>query len=250
MNTNDYPYGFVRISGQDRQTFLQGQLTCDMRQINTQTATIAACCEANGRAVASMLLFEYQDHYLALLPKGCDQLLIDHLQKYAIFSKVTLESVDITIAINDSETVDSIALPGNIPAWLTINANQGNINYQQLHTLMIDHGVALIPAELSSKLIPLMLNYDQLGGISFNKGCYVGQEIIARMHYKGQLKRHLQCITSATELPIGADIVNDAKQTLGVVVLAQGNNALAVIQDRGLEQPLFCHNEPLSLNNR
>ena len=106
----------------------------------------------------------------------------------------------------------------------------------------------LIEPALSDQIIPLHANYKHLGGVSFKKGCYVGQEIIARLYYKGQCKRQLCVVSSAEALSCGDSVVNEQAQSRGVIV-ASANNingdtiTLAILELRALDTPLFNTHE-------
>jgi hypothetical protein len=181
--------GLLKISGTDAKKFLQGQLTCNMEDVTSQ-GHLAAHCNPQGRIISLFHIFLHQNNYYLLMPVNMVPIAIAALKKYAVFYKVGLESIPLS------------ELP--FPALDTT-------------------GIPAIYPETSGKFLPHELNLHQLNAISFDKGCYTGQEIIARMHYRGKLKKHLyQAIvnTSAAPLP-GTEVYylsDQSKQPGGTIV--------------------------------
>jgi tRNA-modifying protein YgfZ len=242
-------YDTVHVSGSDATVFLQGQMTANIETIDTNKAQLSACCEANGRMVASMIINKIETGFLLFLPRGMGQILIDHLQKYAVFSKVNLllENIPCYGSMDEAPIDDkTLRLPGKDPRYLSWSdqaAQDASLDNNDFELANIKAHFALIPTILTGKLIPSMLHYDTMDGVSFDKGCYVGQEIIARLHYRGQLKRHLHHITTSEALSPGESIVNEDKKSVGVIISTakkdQVWHALAVIEDRALDNTLY-----------
>lgn len=174
----------LHISGRDAFSFLQGQLTCDMREITAENH-YAALCNNKGRVVASLEIRQdkNQDQYLINLPKTMMPIILKTLEKYAKFSNVDL-------------------------------LEETSINLTPIDLLStIQNKIAIILPDISGLFTPHELNYHNLNFISFNKGCYIGQEIIARMQYLGKLKKqlcHLK-LESITNLPEDIQIINMIK---------------------------------------
>ncbi len=171
----------IQVSGKDAFAFLQGQLTCDMRELTSENHH-AALCNNKGRVIVSMEIRQDQDNFLITLPKAVISILLKSLGKYARFSEVILEEINL-----------------NLPARNLL--------------LDIQQKIAVILPETSGLYTPHELNYQNLNFISFNKGCYIGQEIIARMQYLGKLKKHL-CylkVESLIDLDQNIQIVNLVK---------------------------------------
>lgn len=127
-----------------------------------------------------------------------------------------------------------------------------DVDEESVALAMMQADLAFITPKTSGLFIPQMLHLQKLGGVSFKKGCYVGQEVIARTEHRGQLKRHLvrlaitNCDTQEGLPEVGDELHNEQDQAVGVVtsVVALANQPhyqlLAVVQDRALEQALFC----------
>lgn len=172
--------GLLRVSSQDAKKFLQGQLTCDLD--NMTVPQLGAHCNPQGRVISLFYISKHQDGYDLQMPRESIPLAIKALQKYAVFFKATL-----TDASDESIQFDSYEL--------------------------IKKCIPSIYPETSEKFLPHDLNLPALGAISFNKGCYTGQEIIARMHYRGKPKNHLYRARVNTHLPLvrGHDIFSGDK---------------------------------------
>jgi len=171
----------LQVSGKDAFSFLQGQLTCDMREITAENH-YAALCNNKGRVIASFEICKDQNNFLIYLPKDMISIVLKTLGKYAQFSDVILQEIEL-----------------NLPPKDLLSA--------------IRHKIAVILPDTSGLFTPHELNYHHLTFISFNKGCYMGQEIIARMQYLGKLKKqlcHLK-LASLTDLAENTRIVNMVK---------------------------------------
>ena len=171
----------LQVSGKDAFSFLQGQLTCDMREVTTENH-YAALCNNKGRVIASLEIRKDNNNFLLTSPKDMISIVFKTLEKYAQFSDVILQEINL-----------------NLPAKNLL--------------LSIQQKTAVILPNISELFTPHELNYQNLNFISFNKGCYRGQEIVARMQYLGKLKKQL-CylkLESLTHLDKNIDIVNMVK---------------------------------------
>ena len=229
-------FGLIIIKGENTAVFLQGQLTCNVREVNETQAVLGACCNNKGRMIANFFILQKNQEYYLLLPKSMIQFTIAHLKKYAIFSKVELKITDQDINYNVPEIVLK-ELDEN--SWCAIN---------------ISSGFVWIYPKTSGVLIPQMINLQKWGGVSFIKGCFIGQEVIARTEYIGKLKRHLyRAVLNSQDSPkVGDSLKNYIGQSVGIVVETAKKNAsyeiLAVIQDIAAENGNIFLNH-LSLQN-
>lgn len=262
--------GLIRISGKDAKPFLQGQLTCDLEEINAEQSRLGAHCDTKGRIIASFRLFFYRNNYYFLLPCSTLPLLLASLQKYAVFSKVILTDVSkdwqkiglygpsIKAFLNEqtlysakengmaeSDYKLSLSIPGPVPRTVLLipitapfsftdtQFEQKNVNHW--HLLDIMAGIPTIYAETSGQFTPHQLNLPELGGVSFNKGCYIGQEIIARTHYLGKSKSRLYRVSFETHssiLPGTSLFDSDQKIKKGTLIMCAkelGNRYQALV---------------------
>ncbi len=203
--------GLLKVSGKDAHKLLQGQLTCDVNEVSPTEPRLGAHCNPQGRIISLFYLFNYQGDYYLKMPRNMIDIASKALKKYAIFFKVEL-----TDASDDVSIVDSLG--SHLPTFL-------------------DNGVAMIYPETSGVFLPHEINLPQLNGVSFNKGCYTGQEIIARMQYRGKLKNQLQLATCEAQAPTRGNDIFDEKGIAGKVVDYVGNTLLILTRDTS--QPLF-----------
>ena len=215
-------FAAIAISGADALTFLQSQLTCDVHNITETHGSFSACCDYKGRVITNFYIFRQGESYYFLLPKSMVSFTLSHFRKYAVFSKVELSAInDLTTSVQPPLDIKIIEIKEN--AWRALN---------------IDAGLVWIYPQTTISLIPQMINLQMWGALSFSKGCYIGQEIIARTHYLGKLKRHLyRADIICQNLPAPGDkLKNENNQNIGIIVevASKGNQVctiLAVIRD-------------------
>lgn len=235
--------GLLSIAGKDAEKLLQGQLTCDLTEVCATQSRLGAHCNPQGRIISLFRLFNYQDQYYLQMPKELLPIAKAALQKYAVFYKVTI-SIDDTlqqagyyadalrtrypelplennaaICINDTLI---IKIPGSVERYLLIGAHldiENKIAESSWKMLDIRANIPAIYPETSEKFLPHEINLPLLNAVSFKKGCFTGQEIIARMEYRGKLKKHLyRAEVQSDDAPIrGADIFT-GKETGGKLV--------------------------------
>lgn len=268
INLNNY-FSLIQIDGPDATKFLQGQLTTDMNGMDEEHALLSACCDPKGRVQANFWIFKEASSYFLVLPSPMQEKTLTHLKKYAVFSKVRLDALDQAWQIvslskplsadekQNSDVISRIFAPssGIKPRQMIIGLSQSIEKFknhlspdyleQTIHdwsNANIYDRIAFIYPNTSGLFIPQMIDLQLLDGVSFTKGCFIGQEIIARTQHLGILKRHLHRgeIETTQTLEPGAEIYNSQKQVVGVIAeIAQSTlnkyNVLAVIEDRALE---------------
>lgn len=162
-------YSLLKISGPEAGKFLQGQLTCNLEEVSESQSRLGAHCNPQGRVLFLFRVFLFQDSYYLVLPQEMADLALACLKKYAIFFKLELSSIH-----NDA-----------CPQALAEKAAQ------EWQYFDLAQNIPQIYPETSALFLPHELRLHELQGISWDKGCYTGQEIIARMHHKGKLKKRL-----------------------------------------------------------
>ena len=186
----------INVTGPDAFTFLQGQLTNDLRRLESEPEILAAWCSPKGRVIWFGTVAAIESGFALSAPAATAADIVQRLTGFRFRSKIEFDIVD------DGITVD--------PAFL------------------IQNGYPFIGAEQAELFTPHMLNLDLLDTISFDKGCYTGQEIVARTHYKGATKR--RTLRFASESPVAArDKVSDGTRDIGEVLNASGTDLLAVV---------------------
>jgi folate-binding protein YgfZ len=251
----------IKVLGKDATQFLQGQLTCNVDELSESKSFFTAFCNAKGRTISTLLIIKTADAFLLILPKALAEKVIAKLQMYILRSDVQLhdstnELCLIGISSTHSDLLPSspntdfdvtnskeiiVKFPSKNFRYLIISSMpQISILWNQLrqnHNLSINNsdswiyqdisaGIPWLSEATSEQYIPQMLNIDKLGGISFTKGCYTGQEIIARTHYLGKAKRELflaECNITAM-LNVDTQIFSaESEQSIGKVLSIQAN---------------------------
>ncbi|MEI6706991.1 MAG: folate-binding protein [Methylococcales bacterium] len=246
----------LSVSGNDAGKFLQGQITCNVNDITATQSSLGAMCNPKGRAITTFLLVKSGDDFLLLLPKELLQTVKDRLQKYVLRSNVTLtDSSDSLCLLGLSDTSEQTFLASHQQdsviriyfadrCLLIADVNKAMVLWTEYCThgfqasdsaqwqaLDIMSGIPWLTVATSEQFIPQMLNLDKLGGISLTKGCYTGQEIVARTHYLGKAKRALFVAECPTENPEpNASIIDASGQVVGNVLQAHDGKLLVVLQ--------------------
>jgi len=195
----------ISITGADASAFLQGQLCSDAAALTDGEAGLTGYCNPKGRLLANgVLLRETLTQFSLALPAERAAVIIKRLQMFVMRSEVTLAIDERPLAIGNYE--NGIAI-GMTDLTLSLGAAAETPELDRL--ARINAGVGLICDATAEKFLPQMLNMEALGGLSFKKGCFPGQEVVARTHYLGKLKQQLTSLSlNKTEVP-GA-VVNDA----------------------------------------
>ncbi|MCF7481464.1 tRNA-modifying protein YgfZ [Vibrio sp. J1-1] len=219
--------GMITMVGDDKKSYLQGQITCDVASLEKDQSTLGAHCDAKGKVWSVFRLFHHQDGYGLIQPKSALEVELKEIKKYAVFSKVTIEeSNNIILGVAGSKAnafIDNISEEsGDVRAinggtavkvadsrWLlllTSDAAQSMIEnsdatlttHELWNRFDIEAALPFVPAAAQNEHIPQALNLQALGGISFTKGCYTGQETVARAKYRGTNKRAMYIVQGAT----------------------------------------------------
>ena len=243
--TSVMEFGLLEISGADSERLLQGQLTCDVIQLKENQWVYGACCNAKGRMVANFIIARNGDRYILRLPLTMVEVLKQHLSKYAVFYKVSLQELNWQRATQSTDansscqwTNDSLVFTfsdGRQENWSpTISASVNtSISAEDWAMADIVSGVAWVTPGSKEAWVPQHIGWNHLDGISFKKGCYTGQEVVARLQYLGKSKRQLVSIRLAA--PVEATVMSDMSETtsgknLGELISHCGIRGLAVIQ--------------------
>jgi len=183
-------YGLLHFRGADAHKFLQGQLSNDVNALRAGELMLAGLHNPQGRVLALLrLALLAPDHIIAVLPAELAEGTAALLRRYLLRAKLQIE-VDLPAAA-------LAALASRLPPLAALLEPDA-------HARHIAAGVPQVYAATSGEFVAQMLNLDCIGAISFNKGCYTGQEIIARAHYRGRTKRRLQRFASIAPAALAA----------------------------------------------
>ena len=241
--------GVIRVQGEDAASFLHGQLTNDFALLKQDHARLAAFCSAKGRMQASFIGFKRAPDDIVLIVSR--DLLAQTLKRLSMF--VLRAKAKLSDASNDFQLYGLIgsAVPDAQQAPWSLQT-QGQAHIVQLYPAAgqpralwvaptgtpapeapalseaqwrwseVASGIATVSLPVYELFVPQMLNYESVGGVNFKKGCYPGQEVVARSQFRGTLKRRAYLVHAAQELTAGMEVfaASDAEQAAGTVVQA------------------------------
>jgi folate-binding protein YgfZ len=259
----------IRFIGPDVRSFLQGQLSNDLQALTPNNSLLASCNSVQGRVQAVLRLIEREQDILALLPRVMIDSTLARLRKYTLRARLSIEDARDVIQISWVDATELLRhhwpvpqLPGehqqqngmSIVRWPDTNQERllalqdGSTSVADTATNLrwqlaeIRAGLPQVLPETHESFVAQMLNLDVLNGISFNKGCYTGQEIIARTHFRGAVKRRMLRFAAPCSAPLPGSKVLTNGEPAGEVVIAADTEAgcelLAVISLTQQESPL------------
>lgn len=249
--------GIIRVSGEDAVKFLQGQLTQDVALMSLSEARLAAFCNAKGRMQASFVVFKRSNDEILMV---CSQdILAQTLKRLSMFvmrakARLSDATADFVLAGLTGTAVESIPADERT-AWTKVQLDEKNVMFLLPAAgvdralwcapagtalpagaalapgiwdwLEVQSGIAMITLPIFEAFVPQMLNYESVGGVNFKKGCYPGQEIVARSQFRGTLKRRAYIAHGAEAGQVGQEVFSsaDAGQPCGLVAAAAANPA-------------------------
>lgn len=255
----------LQAKGADAEKFLQGQSTCDIRELQQSRVLLGAHCNRQGRMLSSYTLTGLPEQAIGLrLRSNIADSTLAAMQRYIVFSKASLEASSlIGLAILGAQEedlpYDTLPPPGQFAIsdagalmhhhsglieiwtdlaqaqtlWQSLTAQYEPAPPSILDQHLITHGIAEVQAQTQERYIPQHFNFQAIGAISFKKGCYTGQEIIARMQYRSQLKKHCYRLISDrsdVQVEIGTELFSpdNLDKKVGEVVASAAGEILAV----------------------
>lgn len=213
----------LECSGSDAATYLQGQLSNDIRELNNKPWQFSAHLNNKGRTLATFIISQYQEHsYYLITSKSVIDKILPRLKMYILRSKVTLTISTKSIYLSDKQIDSSHNLQLSTDKYLNISENlqESTTDSNAWHKFLVENALPMIYLESIEKIIPQQINYDLIGGINFKKGCYTGQEIVARTHYLGKVKRRMAKFTTSIQPQIGQSVVSPLmdNQDIGTII--------------------------------
>lgn len=223
-------FALVEVTGEDATDFLQGQFSNDVRRVTEEHSQLSSHCTPKGRVLVSFRLFSRDGAYYLRLAQGLLEPALKRLRMYVLRSKVALEDRSDELArfgisgpdaqallqsalpevpadVDASVTTDGVTLiriPGlkpryevyGVPArlqplWTQLAEKARPVGEDAWQLLDIHAGIPTVLPETTEAFVPQMINLHAIDGVSFRKGCYPGQEVVARMQYLGKLKRRM-----------------------------------------------------------
>ena len=246
----------IEVQGEDHVEFLQGQLTQDIKLLTQNQAKFAGFCNPKGRLLAFMLAYGYDNAIHIQIDKSIEESILKRLKMYVLRSKVSIQSLSdqftqigfigseaLTklnihapqnfLEITTSHDVMIMRVSKNTERYQLIGKNLAidafmklalseytSMSIDEWNNLSILDGMPEIFPSTQESFIPQSINLDLVDGINFKKGCYTGQEIVARTHYLGKVKRRMYRVSFESEdhLTPGDLILNEKKEEIGQLV--------------------------------
>jgi len=272
--------GVLQFSGEDAETFLQAQLSCDVAKVGLKSSAYGAHCSPKGRMLANFLLWREEAGFFMALSRDITAAVRGNISRFVLRSKVKVSDASDTIALagaagpqaeaalrglfpelpkmphevsrqsdagtvirlKDGRFVLSAARPAASALQQRMASLLQSVDARVWRWLDIRNGLPWVTAATQDRLIPQMANFELIGGVSFDKGCYPGQEVVARTQHLGKLKRRMFLANVAAPAAAGDDLYSEdlGDQASGVVVNAEaspdgGHDLLAVVQTASRE---------------
>ncbi|HEY8049008.1 MAG TPA: folate-binding protein [Ramlibacter sp.] len=238
--------GVIAVAGDDAASFLQNQLTNDFALLGTDEARLAAWCSAKGRMLASFIGFKHGNGEILLVtPRDILPQTLKRLSMFVLRAKAKLRDASTEFELygiagdaraqlpwhvrrESDAIVVSLYPAGTLSRSLAaVPAGAAKPAGPALEPALwawteVQSGVATITAPIVEAFVPQMLNYESVGGVNFKKGCYPGQEVVARSQFRGTLKRRAYLAHGASPMKPGDELFHesDREQPCGVVAQA------------------------------
>jgi folate-binding protein YgfZ len=247
-------YGLLQAAGDDARAFLHAQLTNDIEHLPPGQARYAGWCSAKGRLLATFLVIPYSGGFLLQLSLDLVPAVAKRLSMFVLRSKVKISDAsgqwtqfgvwgagagdplavsekDGAVAVGIDADRRLVLASGPAGGSFTPNASAGGWALAEVRA-----GRPLIAQPTQDQFVPQMVNLELTGGVDFHKGCYPGQEIVARAQYRGAVKRRMYHLRGAA-LQAGQELYSDDApgQPSGTVVNAAGDESLAVLQTSAVD---------------
>ena len=281
----------IKITGADAEKFLQGQFSNDISSIKDDSYQFSSYSTNQGKVISLLRIIKDQDSFLLLLTTNISEYFISKLSMYVLMSKVEIEIMnnykiyglsgtasmeiiknnsyensvfekgDCYVLNNTSERVSSAIVIhksndklDNLPRFFTsMGFSSLEFNTNKLADMM--RGFLRIDMITKEKYIPQVLNMEVLNGISYKKGCYTGQEIVARTHYLGKIKKRVCSIETESESMKYGDVIhNKDSESIGEIIsnpqdVESLNISLAILRLDSLDKELYINNEKIKKIN-
>ena len=222
----------LSITGADSRDFLQNLITQNVPEAGL---AYGALLTPQGKLITDFFIRPAEGGYALDLPAATFASVMQRLTMYKLRADVTLNELSIALFCGQSDRPADAYMDPRDPAlgWRLYDGDRAGDEGQDWDALRIAHGVPAFGHELDGESYILEMAFDRLGGVSFTKGCYVGQEVTARMHHKTTLQKGLAQITGDAPLPNGAQLMANGKE-IGQITTAHGSQALAYVNFKRL----------------
>ena len=247
----------LKITGKDSKSFLQSQLSNDVNKLDNSSIQLSAYCQHQGKILVLFWLLRSKDDFLLSFPLDLIETVKNRLQMFILVSDVKIEDVTekyLQLGLINENKADAYVLNGQLSLMLVDSQSAEKFTFASQHywdKACIDNLIPEVNSLTTEKFVPQMLNLDiDEIGVSFTKGCYPGQEVVARLHYLGKAKRRLFVFTSVSEIKVGDDLFcpsSKSARTCGSVVFQVKFKAdyfcLATLEVAHKDDQIYLNNE-------
>jgi len=232
----------LKLSGGDTQTFLQGQFSNDIDALDEGVVQLNAYCQHQGKIIALIWVLKKDTNYYLSLPNDLGDIVTKRLMMFKMMSDVTITDVSnelIQLGVIDEQPDDSFKLNEQQSVVLVETLDSIDLaDESEWETSCINNNVPEVILATSEKFVPQLLNLDvDEVGVNFTKGCYPGQEVVARLHYLGKSKRRMRQFQADAEFRVGDELIvsgSKSAKASGIVVrqvkLADKSLCLATVE--------------------
>ncbi len=247
-------YGLLLAAGEEARAFLHAQLTNDVEGLAAGQARYAGWCSAKGRLLATFLVIPHAGGFLLQLSRDLVPAVMKRLPMFILRSKVKLSDVSDQwtqygtwdsgggepLAVGESDGAVTVRIEPDRSLVLAPESASSrfspNVSSEEWMLAEVRAGRPRIAQATQDQFVPQMVNFELTGGVDFRKGCYPGQEIVARAQYRGAVKRRMYRLRGAPLQP-GQELFSDDApgQASGTVVNAAGDESLAVLQTAAVD---------------
>ena len=203
----------IKISGNDAEIFLQNQFSNDISKLDNSNVQINAYCQHQGKIITLFWVIRTNNAFLLSFPDDLAEKVVARLQMFIIMSDVLIENISedfSQIGLLDENVRESFSINERMSLLITSSKDhqeKNTINSDEWTKATIDYQLPEVFLSTSEKFVPQMLNLDiNEVGVNFSKGCYPGQEVVARLHYLGEAKRRLFAFECDSEVEIGDNL--------------------------------------------
>ena len=245
-----FNFCIISVSGDDASNFLESQLTSDITNLKKLTGRYAGYCNPKGRLIATPFVIRLENGFALLVPEDLSEEFATRLSRFILRAKVKVRIDDSQLIVglinrltpidkltriaaiigspiirmNDTQHI-ILCTPEQIELqWSKLKSQLSVCDEEDWHLETIRNGHVNICNATKEQFIPQMIQLEKAGGVSFTKGCYPGQEIVARTKYLGSVKRKLHHFSSETTILVGSAILNEDETKVGVVCVVASNN--------------------------
>ena len=218
----------LKLSGKDVQSFLQGQFSNDINALDEGVVQINAYCQHQGKIIALVWVMKKDEDFYVSFPADLEEVVAKRLNMFKMMSDVTITNVtteifQLGICEGDRQGLSPFKLNAQQSVALVDDISGINLSNNEVwEQACVDNEVPEVFLETSEKFVPQLLNLDiDEVGVSFTKGCYPGQEVVARLHYLGKSKRRMRAFECEGDIAVADELIaasSTSAKASGIVV--------------------------------